>query len=549
MRHQPAARRAAAFTLIELLVVVVILGILMAVAVPTFLRQQSKAQDSRTQQYLTTAFEAIRSGTPNTNNQYPSSTSMVSWIQQAEPELAVQRGDCLTGVESAPVDAVLVGPASTASSLQLCARSQSGNVWKLTASATGVQQLLDGTLVPLTMSGNEITDATRAAKVQGDGLSNDSSTGIWEGTTNYVLNGGLESDATSWFSYTPPGDAAGISTISQDTAHAKFGSAALKITTPGGLTNEGCTSANTAIGIAAPGQTWTGSAWVYSVAGGEKVLFSIEEKEASSYLIAHAQPYTLSRGWNYLSVTGVLTNSSVDRLDVTLRTSTSPQAVTVWLDGAQLEEKSIATPYVETNGTPATRSAARVQVPSALLSTSATGDQGWIAVRISPAWPSGSEPSLNPNLMQWTDGTNNNRIVVYWSKTATKWTLERDTAGVNKSATTSGSFLAGDTVTVIAAWTSSTLSISFDGGPFVSVAAAGGPSGMLSYFDIGQHAAADNWFDGRIFWFACGTGTLSNTDAATINSWGNTDPARSSFSRAAQATMAWNGVGSTASLK
>ena len=132
--HAVQTQARAAVTLIELLVVIVILGILMAVALPTFLRQQTKAQDSRTQQYLTTAFKAIRSGTVDTSDQYPSSTSMVSWIQQSEPELTAERGSCTTQVQTAPQDAVLVDPSSTSTALTLCARSQSGNVWKLTAS-------------------------------------------------------------------------------------------------------------------------------------------------------------------------------------------------------------------------------------------------------------------------------------------------------------------------------------------------------------------------------------------------------------------------------
>jgi hypothetical protein len=51
----------------------------------------------------------------------------------------------------------------------------------------------------IAFSGNEITDTKRAANTQGDGrAAPDSSTGIWESTTNLVTNGGFESNTTGW---------------------------------------------------------------------------------------------------------------------------------------------------------------------------------------------------------------------------------------------------------------------------------------------------------------------------------------------------------------
>ena len=50
----------------------------------------------------------------------------------------------------------------------------------------------------LTTSGFEITDASRARGVEGDGLLNDGSFGIWEETENLCINGGVETNLVQW---------------------------------------------------------------------------------------------------------------------------------------------------------------------------------------------------------------------------------------------------------------------------------------------------------------------------------------------------------------
>ena len=47
------------FTLVELLVVIVIVGVLAAIAIPAFLNQRTKAQDSEAKVYATTAAKAL----------------------------------------------------------------------------------------------------------------------------------------------------------------------------------------------------------------------------------------------------------------------------------------------------------------------------------------------------------------------------------------------------------------------------------------------------------------------------------------------------------
>lgn len=532
------------FTLIELLVVIVILGILMAVAVPTFLRQQTKAQDSRTQQYLMTAFKAIRSGLPDTNNQYPSSTSMVSWIQQSEPELTAQRGDCLTGVTSAPVDAVLVDPSSTANSLQLCARSQSGNVWKLTASATGVQQLLDGTVVPLTVSGNEITDATRAADVQGDGLSNDSSTGIWEGTTNLVTNGGFESNTNGWANN-------GDLTLTRVSATAKFGSSSLKVqaNSAGDTSSAIYNWSGTMLPVIA-GNTYAASAWVLDGnTGGKQVVVDLAWRDSSQTLVAsnYGTAVTLSGTWQRLAVTATAPANAA-YADIYVQ-GVAPTWLSngdyYYVDGVQVEPQPIATPYVETDGTTATRAPAGITAPAALLDPS----QGWWAARIRVGFSS-SYTADQAIIARWRDSGNSENYTLMFQPSDGAWIMLRRSASINVEAVFSGvTFAPGDGLTIVGSWGAGEIGVSVNGAPFVTAAAAAASPGA-STFGIGiDPAGLDRLLNSDVFWFACGTGTLTDADAATINSWGNSDPARSSFPTSAQATMVWNGVGATGSLK
>lgn len=510
-----------AFTLIELLVVIVILGILMAVAVPTFLRQQQKAQDSKTQQQLTTAYKAIRSGLSEFNNQYPAVASVVSAIAQSEPELTVSSGSCNASTSDKQV--VVDNVTSSANRLSLYAKSSSGSWWRLTAPASGMQALTklgscQGVLstAALTAAGNEITDSTRASANQGDGrAAPDSSYGLWEATTNLFPNGGFESNTSGW------SPSSGSSAISQDTSLAKFGSSSLKVvsTAPSGARTTGYATTS--------GTVYTASVWVDAPAGMGMQMQWVRSDFAT---VVGANNFTAAGGWQRVTVTVTAPASETEYLFVKSTAATS----TFWIDGAQLEQLGYATPYVETNGATATRNAARLQAPSALTSAS----QGWVAARVRYGVVGSA---VNGGLYQYGDSTNG--MTVYWS--GTNWAFEEAKAGtlfLDNASQADPSATVGGMATVVAAWDANFAYVSVNGSAFTKVARTHIPTVAAATFDIGDLRP---WFagsnlDGDLLWFATGTGTLTSSDAATINNWGNTDPTTQAFPAAAQATLAWS---------
>lgn len=73
------------FTLIELLIVIIILGILVAIAVPTYLNQQQRAQDAATKTDVRAAQVAMESFAADNSGSYASAT--VAGLQAIEPSV------------------------------------------------------------------------------------------------------------------------------------------------------------------------------------------------------------------------------------------------------------------------------------------------------------------------------------------------------------------------------------------------------------------------------------------------------------------------------
>lgn len=209
---------------------------------------------------------------------------------------------------------------------------------------------------------------------------------------------------------------------------------------------------------------------------------------------------------------------------------------TAYIDGVQVEQQPLATPYVETDGATAARTAARVQAPANLLNET----QGWVAFRARMDWSDSSEPSGFPLLFDWRDN-DNNRFGLAYVQSTNSWTFARYSGGLNTGKTIASAVAAGDLVTIIGVWTSTKVALSINGAAFSST---GGtqyiPTLAATLVDIGSKTGSTFHFDSDVLWFASGSGTLTDSDASTINAFGSTDPSvNSNFGSAANVRMVW----------
>lgn len=113
------------FTLIELMVVVLILAILMAIAIPTFLGARTRAQDRAAQSNLRNALTSADTIFADTQdyNSVP-----VSSLASAEPNLTFTTGTIAAGT-TGNVVVVGTGGSAPADYMGLAALSASGTCW------------------------------------------------------------------------------------------------------------------------------------------------------------------------------------------------------------------------------------------------------------------------------------------------------------------------------------------------------------------------------------------------------------------------------------
>jgi type IV pilus assembly protein PilA len=116
------------FTLIELLVVILIIGILAAIAIPSFLNQKSKATDAAAKELAHTAQVAIETLATDNNGSYASANGSLSALSAYEATIQTSSGNN---------NAYLSAVTSTANTYTVTTTSTSGNTFSINRSASG----------------------------------------------------------------------------------------------------------------------------------------------------------------------------------------------------------------------------------------------------------------------------------------------------------------------------------------------------------------------------------------------------------------------------
>lgn len=369
------------------------------------------------------------------------------------------------------------------------------------------QVLLSGTgtgVRRLTLT-NAITDTTRYAGVEGDGLTAPAGYGVWPAATNLVTDGGCETDAAY---YTADNGGAGVVSVTRITTDAAFGSACAQVVTDGNNTDQGQNMATFITGLSA-GTAYSWAMSAKSVSGATAARLRIKWYDAASSVISTSDTdITLTTSWARYSISA--TSPALTTKCVAQIINKTATAMTVNIDGMQFEAGEIATPYIETDGGTAARSAGRVQVPAQGLFTPT---QGAVVLRQNVPYASASLPNAAPMSFSWGDDTGTAYIIAFM-QSGNLNVRRRGGGGSFDAVTVTATFSAGATQTVFAAWESAQIKASLDGSTFSTGAVANGIPTLPATCDLERDLNGSYYNYGRALWAITFKGTPTNADAA-----------------------------------
>jgi type IV pilus assembly protein PilA len=124
------------FTLIELLVVILIIGILAAIAIPSFLNQKNKGVDASAKELARTAQTAAETYATDHNGSYTGITPAA--LQGVESTLQIAAGNNNAYISTAATPGTGTGTNTAGSSYIVTATATDGNTFSISRNDSGV---------------------------------------------------------------------------------------------------------------------------------------------------------------------------------------------------------------------------------------------------------------------------------------------------------------------------------------------------------------------------------------------------------------------------